>query len=171
MVYCSKRISTVNKMYVSQGGEKSIEGSSGFTFSGSKSFGVSGGFVKEAEIAAQPVAPVVVEVVKPVHKAVHTEVNYEAANEVKPLPLTPVKAEFAADVNVKAEAPATVIVKEVSKLRKTIRNYHRRRTMAKFERVISDLFRLFSPSDINRRSRQKPRAGYEYRQVCLCKYV
>ncbi|XP_026319051.1 probable RNA methyltransferase bin3 [Hyposmocoma kahamanoa] len=92
------------------GGEKSVEGSSGFTFSGSKSFGVSGGFVKEAELAA----PVVVETVKPVvHKTVHKEVNLEAANEVKPLPLVPVKAEFAADVNVKAEAPATVIVKEV----------------------------------------------------------
>lgn len=157
-----------NKIYVSQGGEKSVEGSSGFTFSGSKSFGVSGGFVKEAELAT----PVVVETVKPVvHKTVHKEVNLEAANEVKPLPLVPVKAEFAADVNVKAEAPATVIVKEVSKLMGTIRDYNRRRTMAKFESVLSGLLRPFSPSGHNRRSRQKPRHIYEYRQVCLCKNI
>lgn len=169
MVNC-KHVTIANNMYVLQGGEKSVEGSSGFTFSGSKSFGVSGGFVKEAEIAA-PVAPVVFEAVKPVHKTVHTEVNLDAANEVKPLPLTPVKTEFAADVNVKAEAPATVIVKEVSKLRGTIRNYHRRRTVAKFERVISGLFRAFSPSVHYRRSRRKPKHVYEYRKVCLCKYV
>lgn len=121
-------------------------------------------------MAAQPVAPVVVETVKPVvHKTVYKEVNLDAANEVKPL--TSAKAEFAADVNVKAEAPATVIVKEVSKLMATIRNYHRRRTMTKFERVINGLFRPFSPSGYNRRSRQKPRHIYEYRQVCLCNYI
>lgn len=159
-------------MYVLQGGEKSIEGSSGFTFSGSKSLGVSGGFVKEAELVAEPVAPVVVETVKPVHKILNTEVNLEAANEVKPLPLAPVvKADFAAGVNVQAEAPATVIVKEVSKLRGAIGNYNRRKTMAKFQRVINDLFRFYSPSDSNRRSRQKPRHVHEYRQVCLCKHV
>lgn len=170
MVSC-KDISIANKMYVLQGGEKSIEGSSGFTFSGTKSFGVTGGFVNEAEIAAQPVAPVVVEAVKPVYKTVHTEVNLEAANEVKPLPLTPVKAEFASDVKVKAEVPATVIIKEVSKLRETIGKFRRRRTMAKFEKVISNLFRIFSPSDNNRRLRQSSRDVYEYRQVCLSKYV
>lgn len=168
MVYC-KHISIADKMYILQGGEKSVEGSSGFTFSGSKSFGVSGGFVKEAEVAAKPVVPVVVETVKPVHKTVHTEVNLEAANEIKPL--TPVKAEFAADVNVKAEAPATVIVKEVSKLKGAITNYHRRRNLSMFERVISGLFRPFTPSGYNQRSWQRPRHVYQYRQVCLCKFI
>lgn len=147
-----------------QGGESSVEGSSGFQFSGSKSFGVSGGFVKGAEVV--PVAPVVVETVKPVHK----EVTFEAVNEVNPLPLTPAKAHFAADVNVRAEAPATVIVKEVSKLRAAIRNYHQRRNMNKFESVISTLLRPFSLPGHERRLRVKPRHIYEYRQVCVCKY-
>ena len=97
------------------GGESSVEGTSGFTFSGTKSFGLSSGVVKHVEVA--PPAVQTVEVVKPVHKEVADDVKVDADNEVKPLPLAKAgvqsKSAVAADFEVKAEAPATVLVKEV----------------------------------------------------------
>lgn len=60
---------------------------------------------------------------KPVHaqKKVHTEFNFDAANEVKPLPLSPVQAHADAKVDVSASAAAaavpvapTIIIRDVS---------------------------------------------------------
>ncbi|KAI5634368.1 hypothetical protein NE865_12916 [Phthorimaea operculella] len=86
------------------GGGASVEGASGFSFAGTKSYGVSKGVVKEVEVAP-PVQQA------EIHKDIDVDVKFDAANEVKPLPLTPVKVESKTAVS--AEAPTTVVVKEI----------------------------------------------------------
>lgn len=91
-------------MFLSQGGESSAFGSTGYKFAGTKSFG--GSVVKEIEPlpAVQPV-----EIIRPAYKGVRKQYAIESINEV-----TPVKT---AEVEVTAQAlppsPPTV-VKEVS---------------------------------------------------------
>ena len=121
---------------------------SGYTFSGTKSYGVPSVVYKE--VAVQPVQPV--EIVKPVHKKIHKEINIESVNEVNPLPLTPVN-------NLKAEAPATVIVKEVSKLRDAFQAYRRKNYKTKFHNFMSSLFRFpfISPPEEYDESWSEPR--------------
>lgn len=92
------------------GGESSIAGSSGFSFSGTKSFGLTSGVVKETEVV--PLQPV--EVVKPVK--IHKEVHLEAENEVRPVVRTEVQ-------------PTVTLVKEVyvpqPVVQKTVTHVHR----------------------------------------------
>lgn len=55
-----------------QGGESSVSGSSGFKFSGTKSYGIPTAVIKETEISAFPV-----------ENKVHTEFKLDSANEIK----------------------------------------------------------------------------------------
>ncbi|XP_059057401.1 period circadian protein isoform X2 [Achroia grisella] len=89
-------------------GDSSANGGSGYMFSGTKSFGVSRGTVKESDLAVQPI-----EVSKPVQKKVHKEFDFDAANEVNFVALkdAPVNTDTD-DENVKTDVQPAVAVKE-----------------------------------------------------------
>ncbi|XP_053604709.1 uncharacterized protein LOC128671902 [Plodia interpunctella] len=82
------------------GGASTANGASGFTFSGSNSYGV----MRETEVAVKPIE------VKPVHKKAHKEFNLDATNEVNfvPLKTTDVKVEAPVVTEVHAESPQVV---------------------------------------------------------------
>lgn len=120
-----------------------------------------------------------IEVVKTVHKKVHNEENVDANNEVVPLPLAHsnigYKAQVGADINVKAEAPQTVIVKEVSNIWKQHGKQHNYYLKNTFQNIFSSLFRPPTVSTrLSQQSWQKPQPMIDnkYSQVCLtiCKH-
>ncbi|CAH2982513.1 unnamed protein product [Chilo suppressalis] len=88
------------------GGDTSNSGASGFTFSGTKSFGLTKGNVDSSEINVKPV--------QAEHKKVHKEFNFDATNEVNFVPLgSNTNVGIQKDVAVKTDAQPQVIIKEV----------------------------------------------------------
>ncbi|KAM3964972.1 LOW QUALITY PROTEIN: uncharacterized protein ACR2FA_000858 [Aphomia sociella] len=91
------------------GGDSSANGGSGYTFSGTKTFGIPSGVISQSDLSVQPI-----EITKPVHKKVHKEFNFDAANEVNFVPLNVEQANTKTNVEVKTDVRPEVAVKEVS---------------------------------------------------------
>lgn len=87
-----------SKTKIFQAGDTSGGTANGFTFSGTKSFGITKGTVESTVVNPEPVAE---------HKKVHKEFNFDAANNVDFVPLK-------TSVEVEKEVKPAVIVKEVS---------------------------------------------------------
>ncbi|CAG9787816.1 unnamed protein product [Diatraea saccharalis] len=80
------------------GGDTSSSGASGFTFSGTKSFGINKGQVDSSVVDIKPI--------QTEHKKVHKEFNFDAANEVNFVPL-------ASDIGLQKDVAVKTDVKEV----------------------------------------------------------
>lgn len=92
------KISKHYNLQILQGGESSVSGSSGFKFSGTKSYEIPTAVIKETEVSVVPIEQ------KHEHK-VHTEFKLDTANEI---------THSEPNVDVKVNAQPVVIVKEVS---------------------------------------------------------